>query len=130
MRFGKPLQSAVGAVFFAATTAAAFGPPAAAESINSKTERKEAEIPACTHKLGTLAVHQPQNNWWGPLGLESPEALLKVFVMKSGCFTLLDRGAGFAMAQQERALASGGQLQQGSNVGMGQVKAADYILVP
>jgi len=75
-------------------------------------------------------VHEPQNNWWGPLGLESPEALLKVFVMKSGCFTLLDRGAGFAMAQQERALAGGGQLQQGSNMGMGQVKAADYILVP
>ena len=50
--------------------------------------------------------------------------------MKSGCFTLVDRGAGFAMAQQERALASGGQLQQGSNVGMGQVRAADYILVP
>ena len=130
MRFGKPLQSAVGAAFFVATTAAAFVPPAAAESINSKTERKEAEIPSCTHKLGTLAVHEPQNNWWGPLGLESPEALLKVFVMKSGCFTLLDRGAGFAMAQQERALAGGGQLQQGSNMGMGQVKAADYILVP
>jgi len=50
--------------------------------------------------------------------------------MKSGCFTLVDRGAGFAMAQQERALAAGGQLQQGSNIGMGQVKAADYILVP
>ena len=43
---------------------------------------------------------------------------------------MVDRGAGFAMAQQERALASGGALQQGSNVGMGQVKAADYILVP
>ena len=66
----------------------------------------------------------------GPLGLELPEALLKVFVMKSGCFTLVDRGAGFAMAQQERALAAGGTLQGGSNVGAGQVRAADYILVP
>ena len=65
-----------------------------------------------------------------PLGLESPEALLKVFVMKSGCFTLVDRGAGFAMAQQERALAAGGTLQGGSNLGAGQVRAADYILVP
>lgn len=130
MRFGKPLQSAVGAAFVVATAAAAFVSPAAAESITSKTERKQADIPTCTHKLGTLAVHEPQNNWWTALGLQSPEALLKVFVMKSGCFTLLDRGAGFAMAQQERALASGGQLQGGSNVGMGQVKAADYILVP
>src|SRR5580658_2237104 len=104
--------------------------PVFAASIDQKTAQKQAEIPTCTHKLGALAVHEPQNNWWGPLGLESPEALLKVFVMKSGCFTLVDRGAGFAMALQERALASGGTLQGGSNVGAGQVRAADYILVP
>src|SRR5580704_16858400 len=111
---------------------AAFVPmaPALADSIGDKTAQKQADIPNCTHKIGTLAVREPQNNWWQPLGLESPEALLKVFVMKSGCFTLLDRGQGFEMAQQERALASGGELQGGSNVGMGQVKAADYILVP
>ena len=101
-----------------------------AASIEDKTAQKQAEIPNCTHKIGTLAVREPQNRWWDGLGLESPEALIKVFVMKSGCFTLLDRGAGFEMAQQERALASGGDLQGGSNVGKGQVKAADYILVP
>ncbi|HUE65925.1 MAG TPA: SH3 domain-containing protein [Rhizomicrobium sp.] len=109
----------------------AFVPPAAhADSIADKTAQKQAEIPTCTHKVGALAIHAPQNNWWTALGLESPEALLKVFVMKSGCFTLVDRGAGFAMAQQERALAAGGTLQGGSNVGAGQVRAADYILVP
>src|SRR6201996_1771610 len=104
--------------------------PAQAASIDDKTAQKQAEIPNCTHKIGTLAVHEPENRWWEGLGLESPEALLKVFVMKSRCFTLVDRGKGFEMAQQERALASGGQLQGGSNVGGGQVKAADYILVP
>jgi len=56
--------------------------------------------------------------------------LLKLFVRQSGCFTLVDRGKGFEMAQQERALAAGGALQGGSNVGGGQVRAADYILVP
>src|SRR5215472_8822894 len=124
MRLG--LSPALAVAFALAWT----GGPALAASVDDKTAQKQAEIPNCSHKIGTLAVHEPQNNWWGPLGLESPEALLKVFVMKSGCFTLLDRGAGFAMAQQERALSSGGQLQQGSNIGMGQVKAADYILVP
>jgi hypothetical protein len=64
------------------------------------------------------------------LGLESPEALLKLFVRQSGCFTLVDRGKGFEMAQQERALAAGGTLQGGANIGAGQVRAADYILVP
>ncbi len=105
-------------------------PAFAQTSIREKTEQKQAEIPTCTHKLGALAVNQPQQNWWTALGIESPEALLKVFVQKSGCFTLVDRGAGFQMAQQERALAGGGQLQQGSNIGGGQIRAADYILVP
>ena len=123
MRFGIPAAMGVAVILASAL-------PAQAESIGDKTAQKQAEIPNCTHKMGTLAIHEPQNNWWTPLGLESPEALLKVFVMKSGCFTLVDRGAGFAMAQQERALAGGGQLQQGSNVGMGQIRAADYILVP
>jgi len=104
--------------------------PTFAASVDEKSAQKQAEIPTCSRKLGAMAIHQPQNNWWTPLGLESPEALLKVFVMKSGCFTLVDRGAGFAMAQQERALASGGTLQGGSNIGAGQVRAADYILVP
>jgi curli biogenesis system outer membrane secretion channel CsgG len=104
--------------------------PVSAASISDKTAQKQAEIPTCNHKIGSLAIREPQNRWWIELGLESPEALLKVFVMKSGCFTLVDRGAGFAMAQQERALASGGTLQGGSNIGAGQVRAADYILVP
>jgi curli biogenesis system outer membrane secretion channel CsgG len=110
--------------------AGAIATSASAESISSKTARKEAEIPTCSHKLGTLAVHEPENNWWQGLGLESPEALIKVFVMKSGCFTLLDRGKGLAAVQQERELAGGGELQQGSNMGKGQIKAADYVLIP
>lgn len=104
--------------------------PASAASVDQKTAQKQAEIPTCSHKIGALAINEPDNKWWVPLGLESPEALLKVFVMKSGCFTLVDRGRGFQMAQQERALAGNGTLQGGSNIGAGQVRAADYILVP
>jgi Curli production assembly/transport component CsgG len=129
MRLARSVAVAT-SVSFLSISASLVPAPVFAASVDQKTAEKQAEIPTCTHKLGALAVHEPQNNWWGPLGLESPEALLKVFVMKSGCFTLVDRGAGFAMAQQERALASGGTLQGGSNVGAGQVRAADYILVP
>jgi hypothetical protein len=42
-----------------------------------------------------LAVREPDTRWWDGLGLESPEALLKLFVRQSGCFTLVDRGKGF-----------------------------------
>ena len=130
MTFEKSLHAVLSIMSVASLTALALMSPALADSIGDKTAQKQAEIPTCTHKIGSLAVREPQNNWWQGLGLELPEALIKVFVMKSGCFTLLDRGEGFAMAQQERALASGGELQGGSNVGMGQVKAADYIMVP
>src|SRR5580698_5529952 len=123
MRFAIP--AAIGAAIAVSCVL-----PAQAASIEDKTAQKQAEIPNCSHKIGTLAVREPQNHWWEGLGLESPEALLKVFVMKSGCFTLVDRGKGFEMAQQERALAAGGTLQGGSNIGAGQVRAADYILVP
>jgi hypothetical protein len=128
MRLAQPVAMATSICLLSAS---AFIPaPVLADSIDQKTAQKQAEIPNCSHKIGALAIHAPQNNWWTALGLESPEALLKVFVMKSGCFTLVDRGAGFAMAQQERALAAGGTLQGGSNIGAGQVRAADYILVP
>jgi curli biogenesis system outer membrane secretion channel CsgG len=88
------------------------------------------EIPKCEKKMGVLAVTEPENKWWTALNLESPEALIKVFVAQSGCFTLVDRGKGLAAAQAERALAGSGEMRGGSNIGKGQMKAADYVLVP
>ena len=88
------------------------------------------EIPKCDKKIGTLAVNEPENRWWVQYNLESPEALIKVYVNESKCFTLLDRGKGLAAAEKERSLASGGEMRGGSNVGKGQMKAADYVLVP
>ncbi len=90
----------------------------------------EPQIPTCNKKIGTLAVTEPQNQWWIQYNLESPEALIKVFVSKSKCFTLVDRGKGLAAAEAERALAGSGEMRGGSNIGKGQMKAADYVLVP
>lgn len=90
----------------------------------------EPEIPTCDKKIGTLAVTEPENKWWLQYNLESPEALIKVYVSKSKCFTLVDRGKGLAAAEAERALASNGEMRGGSNIGKGQMKAADYVLVP
>jgi curli biogenesis system outer membrane secretion channel CsgG len=101
-----------------------------AATAQEQRQRKQADIPRCAQPIGTIAVAEPQNNWWRQLNLGSPEALIKVFVQQSGCFSLVDRGVGLAAAQQERALAAGGGLQQGANVGGGQIVAADYVLVP
>lgn len=88
------------------------------------------QIPTCDKKIGTLAVTEPQDPWWTSMQLDSPAALIKVYVSESKCFTLVDRGKGLQAAQAERALASSGEERVGSNVGKGQMKAADYVLVP
>lgn len=99
-------------------------------AIAGAADKEPPSIPKCEKRYGALAVNEPQVQWWRELGLESPEALIKVFVSESNCFTLVDRGKGLEAAQAERALAAGGDLRGGSNIGKGQMRAADYVLVP
>lgn len=110
----------------------AVSPALAADKSSAEKAKQKgvAEIPVCTKKLGTVAVVEPDNHWWTALNLGSPEAIIKLFVMKSGCFGLVDRGKGLQSRALERALADNGELQGGSNIGRAQVKAADYFIVP
>ena len=109
--------------------------PAAAESSRASSGRQEqargtAEIPRCARPLGTIAIVEPDNQWWRELNLGSPEAILRVFVQQSGCFTLVNRGRSMQSRAMERAMADQGELQQGSNMGKGQVRTADWFLEP
>jgi curli biogenesis system outer membrane secretion channel CsgG len=122
MRASILLSAAVAALALAATPSHA--------GIFDKEQKAQAQIPICSRNLGTIAIREPDHNWWTDANLASPELLLKVFVRQSRCFTLVDRGKGFELAQQERELAAGGALRRGSNIGKGQVRAADYVLVP
>jgi hypothetical protein len=89
-----------------------------------------AEIPRCARKLGTLSIMDGDDTrGWMQYNLASPQKLLKAMVQKSGCFNLVDRGAGLNAAQIERNIGGNLGLQRGSNVGQGQIKAADYVLV-
>lgn len=93
-------------------------------------KKGEAQIPVCTRNLGTVAIVEPDNQWWREMNLGSPEAIIKMFVQKSGCFSLVNRGRSMQSRAMERAMADNGELQAGSNLGRGQVKAADYFLQP
>ena len=89
-------------------------------------------VEKCSRKLGVLAVAEPQQGW-GYLSqyqLGSPAALLRMMVQTSGCFDVVERGAGLHDIQQERALAEGGELRGESNVGKGQMQAADFVMTP
>ena len=101
-----------------------------ASSGHKDQARGEQEIPVCTHKIGTLAIVPPDKEWWRELNLGSPEAIIKIFVQQSGCFTMVNRDRAMNSRAMERALADQGELQRGSNMGRGQVKAADYFLQP
>ena len=93
-------------------------------------ERGAAQIPKCTRRLGSIALVEPDVQWWGRYGLENPEAILRIFVQRSGCFTLVNRGRAMRSRAMERELESSGELRKGSRMGAGQVRAADFLLEP
>ena len=113
--------------------ASSLATPAFAQYGMDKTAPKNTltpELPHCDRPLGRAAIQEPASRWWEGLGLSSPEALLKLFALKSGCLRIVDRNAGLAMHSEETGLNASGDLQRGSNVGRGQVAAADYFIIP
>jgi curli biogenesis system outer membrane secretion channel CsgG len=88
------------------------------------------DMPTCAQPIGSIAIENgTEYRGWRYYQLGEPEKLLKVFVQRSGCFKLVNRGAGLDATRREQNLSEGGDLQRGSNVGGGQIKAADYILI-
>lgn len=126
----KPI---IATVVAAATAVVALASPAEAQNRRSGAQRAQdaqmAQIPRCAQNLGSITIADGQSDIFRELQLSPPQSLLRVVIQRSGCFTLLDRGVGMSVAQRERELAGMGDLQRGSNVGGGQVRAADYVLV-
>lgn len=128
MRKAKALVGALSILGLVSAPAMAADKGSSGQQIQQK---KQMEIPRCTKKLGTVAIVEPDTQWWRELSLGSPEAIIKMFVQQSGCFGLVNRGRAFTNNRaMERAMADSGELQSGSNLGKGQVKAADYFLQP
>jgi hypothetical protein len=87
----------------------------------------------CTKPMGAMAVVEPQSEYMMALSrynLQSPVSLIRMMIQQSNCFIVVERGQGLRNMQQERELAGGGQMRQGSNMGGGQMVAADFILTP
>ena len=118
-------------LFVACAAIAALGTSLAASAKveNEKGSTKSADIPQCGHILGTIALVDGDGQGWKAYQLGAPSTLLKAFVSKSGCFKLVNRGAGMEAIQREQQLAGNGSLQRRSNVGGGQIKTADWLLV-
>ncbi len=88
------------------------------------------DVPRCVRKLGTLSIADGDDPYaWTQNSLAPPSKVLRALVQRSGCFNLVDRGTGLNAASRERDIGSNLGLQRQSNVGQGQIKAADYVLV-
>ena len=93
-------------------------------------EKAQADVPRCARKLGTLSIVDGDDPYtWTQNSLAPPAKLLRVLVQRSGCFNLVDRGSGLDAAQLERNVGNSLGHQRKSNVGQGQIKAADYVLI-
>lgn len=100
--------------------------PLAAQSQKDGLER-------CSDPIATLAVVEPKSEALYGLrryNLESPTSLIRMMAQQSNCFVVVERGRGLQTMQAERQLAQSGELQEGANVGGGQMKSADYYLTP
>lgn len=87
----------------------------------------------CDKPMGAMAVVEPQSEYMMALSrynLQSPVSLIRMMIQQSNCFIVVERGQGLRNMEQERALAEGGQTRSGSNIGGGQMVAADFILTP
>jgi Curli production assembly/transport component CsgG len=115
------------AALLAASPALAANKPS---KVQKMQEQAVSDVPHCARKLGTVSIADGDDpNGWTQFSLAPPAKLLKVLVQRSGCFNLVDRGTGLNAAQLERNIGNNLGLQRRSNVGQGQIKAADYVLV-
>ncbi len=108
-----------------AVTGAAGG--ATSDGGNSTLER-------CDQALGTIGVVEDQSApWYQTLmsyKLGSTVPVLRMMIQQSNCFVVVERGAAMQNMQMERQLQRSGEMRQGSNMGAGQMVAADYTMSP
>jgi hypothetical protein len=101
----------------------------------SSTVNASSKLEHCDHSLGTLAVEEDTTQSWYAIlttqyQLPATTPLLRLMIQQSNCFVIVDRGRGMNQMQKERDLAASGELRSRSNMGKGQMVAADYVATP
>ncbi|MDR1975907.1 MAG: peptidoglycan-binding protein [Campylobacteraceae bacterium] len=101
----------------------------------SNAEGDRADLEKCDETLGTLAIHEDPNAEWYKIlrhdyKLQPVTPVLRLFAQQSNCFVIVERGVAMQNMAQERALSQSGELRTTSNMGKGQMVAADFTLTP
>lgn len=98
------------------------------------SEGANPQLEKCAESLGTLAVEEDVNApWYGrlqqyKLGPTTP--VLRMMIQQSNCFVVVERGRSLNTLMRERSLDRSGETRAGSNMGPGQMVAADYTMAP
>jgi curli biogenesis system outer membrane secretion channel CsgG len=109
---------------------------ASSESNSATGENKTVTLHKCSKPLGVAALVEPESSSSQYAAILSqhklPSAIpmLKLLMAQSGCFQVVDRGAGSQALAQERALASSGELSSSKNTRKGQMVSADWVITP
>ena len=99
------------------------------------TQGAASTLEKCASPLGTVAlVEETSADWYRLFTTEyrlgSTVPVLRLMIQQSNCFIVVERGRAFANMERERAIAAAGQGRAGSNMGSGQIVAADYSMTP
>jgi len=110
------------------------GTVATGSTAGATAEGANPQLEKCAESLGTLAVNEDvRAAWYGrlqqyKLGPTTP--VLRMMVQQSNCFVVVERGAALNNMMRERSIDRSGEMRQGSNMGPGQMVAADYTMSP
>ncbi len=89
------------------------------------------EIPKCDKRYGTLSVKEPTVNWWRELGTRIAGITHQgVRLANPSASRWWIAARAWRPPRPSVRSPAGGELRGGSNMGKGQMKAADYVLVP
>jgi len=99
------------------------------------SEGANPELEHCDASLGTMAVDEDRDSRWyyrltNEYNLDSTVPVLRMLIQQSNCFVVVERGRSLNNMMAERDLAASGEVRSGSNMGKGQMVAADYTMSP
>lgn len=94
------------------------------------TQGASTELRRCAEPVGTAALVESESRSYLAYDLPSPTPMLRLMMQQSNCFTVVDRGVASEALRRERELAGQGELRKGSNMGGGQMVAADFLITP
>lgn len=109
--------------------------PVTGSAGGASTAGANSGLEKCPETLGTVRIEENTNASWysaynSRYNTGSTVPVIRLMVQQSNCFVIVERGRGMQAMQNERAIMRSDEGRAGSNVGGGQLVAADFTMSP